>query len=129
MRGGFGHKRCAVGPEIVGVNQCRRVCCVVGFTKYIHGNPITNLVNRGVSPSPAGFDFILDGPDAGKVILGELGATRDNSLGRDLLLVDPDTGGFQQIYQFSTNSNAYAVSVTRRARTGARPSDRCGNRT
>jgi len=81
-----------------------------GFTKYIHGNPITNLVNRGVSPSPAGFDFILDGPDAGKVILGELGATRDNSLGRDLLLVDPDTGGFQQIYQFSTNSNAYAVS-------------------
>lgn len=81
-----------------------------GFTKYIYGNPITNLVSRGVSPSPAGFDFILEGPDAGKVILGELGATRNNSLGRDLLLVDPDTGGFQQIYQFSTNSNAYAVS-------------------
>jgi hypothetical protein len=81
-----------------------------GFTKYIYGNPVTNLVNFGVSPSPGGFDFILDGPDAGKVLVGRLGATRDNSLGRDLVLVDPGTGDWEQIYQFSTNSSAYAIS-------------------
>jgi len=81
-----------------------------GFTKYISGNPITNLVNFGVSPSPAGFDFILDGPDAGKVLVGRLGATKTNWLGRDLVLVDPNTGAWDQIYQFSTNSSSYAIS-------------------
>jgi hypothetical protein len=80
-----------------------------GFTKYISGNPITNLVNFGVSPSPAGLDFIREGPEAGKVLVGRLGATRTNWLGRDLVLVDPNTGAWAQIYQFSTNSSAYAA--------------------
>jgi glucose/arabinose dehydrogenase len=80
-----------------------------GFTKYISGNPITNLVNFGISPSPAGLDFIRDGPDAGKVLVARLGATRTNWLGRDLVLVDPDTGDWEQIYQFATNTSAYAA--------------------
>lgn len=76
-----------------------------GFAKYISGNPITNLVNLGLSPSPGGFDFILEGPDAGKVLVGNLGATRINAVGRDLLLVDPDTGSYQQIYQWDGAPN------------------------
>lgn len=80
-----------------------------GFAKYISGNPITNLINFGVSPSPAGLDFIREGPEAGKVLVARLGATRTNWLGRDLVLVDPNTGDWQQIYQFSTNSSAYAA--------------------
>jgi glucose/arabinose dehydrogenase len=81
-----------------------------GFSKYITGTPITNFVNFGISPSPAGLDFIRDGPDAGKVLVGRLGATRTNWLGRDLVLVDPDTGDWEQIYQFATNTSAYAIS-------------------
>lgn len=81
-----------------------------GFSKYIYGNPITNLVNFGVSPSPGGFDFIRDGPDAGKVLLGRLGATKTNDLGRDIVLIDPVTGSWNQIYQFNTNSSAYGIS-------------------
>jgi hypothetical protein len=81
-----------------------------GFSKYIYGNPITNLVNWGVSPSPAGLDFIRDGPDAGKILVGRLGATRTNWLGRDLVLVDQNTGAWEQIYQFSTNSQNYGAS-------------------
>lgn len=80
-----------------------------GFTKHIHGNPITNLVNFGVSPSPAGLDFIREGPDAGKAVVGRLGATKTNWLGRDLVLVDPNTGAWEQIYQFSTNTSDYAA--------------------
>jgi len=80
-----------------------------GFSKYIYGNPITNLVNFGVSPSPAGLDFISEGPEAGKVLVARLGATRTNSLGRDLVLVDPNTGAWEQIYQFSTNTSDYAA--------------------
>ena len=81
-----------------------------GYSKHIYGNPITNFINLGLSPSPGGLDFILDGPDAGLAIVGELGATRNNSLGRDLLLVDTDTGSYEQIYQFSTDSRDYGVS-------------------
>jgi hypothetical protein len=85
-----------------------------GFTKYIHGNAITNLVNFGVSPSPAGLDFIREGPDAGKVLVGRLGATQTNWLGRDVVLVDPGTGAWSQIYQVSTNSSAYGICDVRR---------------
>jgi glucose/arabinose dehydrogenase len=80
-----------------------------GFNKHIDGNPVTNLVNFGVSPSPAGLDFIREGPEAGKVLVARLGATRTNWLGRDVVLVDPNTGQWEQIYQFSTNTSAYAA--------------------
>jgi hypothetical protein len=75
-----------------------------GFAKYITGTPIAPFISFGVSPSPTGFDFITSGPDAGKILLTEAGATKTATLGRDLLLIDSNTGSHQQIYQFSTNS-------------------------
>jgi hypothetical protein len=75
-----------------------------GFTNYITGHPITPFVDFGVSPAVAGLDFISDGPDAGKVLMVESGASQTNNLGRDLVLIDPNTGSHQRIYQFSTNS-------------------------
>lgn len=74
-----------------------------GFSKYITGNPITSLSNFGVSPSPTGFDFIADGPDAGKALVASSGATDIDDLGRDLVLVNDQTGAYEQIYQFSTS--------------------------
>lgn len=74
-----------------------------GYTNYITGTPIVPFINLGLSPSPTGFDFIRFGPDAGKIIMGEAGATQIASNGRDLLLIDATTGNWQQIYQFTTN--------------------------
>jgi len=81
-----------------------------GFTNYITGTPITPFIDLGVSPSPTGFDFIRNGPDAGKVLLAQAGATQSNALGRDLHLIDPNTGSHQQIYQFSTNAPVSIIS-------------------
>jgi hypothetical protein len=81
-----------------------------GFTNYITGTPFAPFLSLGVSPSPTGFDFILDGPDAGKILMGEAGAILTNWLGRDLLLIDQDTGSWQQIYQFSTNAPTSAIT-------------------
>lgn len=75
-----------------------------GFTNYITGTPIAPFVDFGVSPAVAGFDFIREGPDTGKVLLAESGASNTNNLGRDLHLIDPNTGSHQQIYQFTTNA-------------------------
>ncbi|MFO1488261.1 MAG: hypothetical protein U1F65_07275 [Verrucomicrobiota bacterium] len=75
-----------------------------GFSTYIHGNPIAPFIDFGISPAVAGFDFIREGVDAGKVLLVEAGATKTNWLGRDLVLIDPNTGSHQQIYQFATNT-------------------------
>jgi hypothetical protein len=75
-----------------------------GFTNYITGTPLAPFLDLGNSPAVAGLDFIREGPDAGKVLLVESGASNTNWLGRDLLLIDPDTGSHQQIYQFTTNA-------------------------
>ncbi len=85
------------------------------FARHIMGTPITHLVNLGVSPSPGGLDFILEGPDAGKALVGQLGATNDNQLGRDLLLVDPESGAWERIYRFEpdplpSGRDSYAIS-------------------
>src|SRR6185436_11489326 len=74
-----------------------------GFTNYITGTPIAPFVDLGVSPAVAGIDFIREGPDAGKAIMAQSGASQTNNLGRDLHLVDTTTGSHQQIYQFTTN--------------------------
>ena len=81
-----------------------------GFTNYITGAPITPFIDLGVSPAVTGFDFIRDGRDAGKLLLAEAGASKTNWLGRDLLLVDPNTGGHQQIYQFTTNAPTSTIT-------------------
>ena len=81
-----------------------------GFTNYITGHPVTPFIDLGVSPAVTGFDFISDGPDAGKVLMVEAGASKTNNLGRDLLLIDPNTGSHQQIYQFTTNAPASTMT-------------------
>jgi hypothetical protein len=80
-----------------------------GFTNYITGTPIAPFVDFGVSPAVAGFDFIREGPDAGKIILAESGASHTNDLGRDLVLIDSNTGSYQHIYQFTTNGPTISV--------------------
>jgi hypothetical protein len=81
-----------------------------GFTNYITGTPIAPFIDFGVSPAVAGFDFIREGPDAGKLLLAESGASQTNDLGRDLLLIDPNTGSHQQIYQFTTNAPTSTIT-------------------
>jgi hypothetical protein len=81
-----------------------------GFTNYITGTPLAPFVDFGVSPAVTGFDFIREGPDAGKVVLAGSGATQTNWLGRDLQLIDPNTGSHQQIYQFSTNAPVSTIT-------------------
>jgi hypothetical protein len=85
-----------------------------GFTNYITGTPLAPFADCGVSTAVTGFDFILEGPDAGKVILAQSGASNTNWLGRDLRLVDQNTGSHYQIYQFSTNPpNSVITDVLR----------------
>src|SRR5262245_23810783 len=81
-----------------------------GFTNYINGTPLAPFLNLGNSPAVAGLDFIRDGPDAGKLLLLESGASNTNWLGRDLLLIDPNTGSHQQIYQFTTNAPTSTIT-------------------
>ena len=75
-----------------------------GFTNLVVGRPIAPFVDFGVSPSPTGFDFIKSGAEAGKILLVQAGASRTNTLGRDLQLIDAVKGATQQIHRFSTNS-------------------------
>ena len=81
-----------------------------GFTNYITGVPIAPFVDFGVSPAVTGFDFIREGPELGKVVMAESGATQTNWLGRDLQLIDPNTGSHQQIYQFTTNAPVSTIT-------------------
>ena len=81
-----------------------------GFTNYITGTPHAPFISFGVSPAVTGFDFIREGPDAGKVMLAQAGASPTNSLGRDLHLIDPNTGSHQQIYQFTTNAPVSTIT-------------------
>ena len=67
-----------------------------GFgSPYIAGDPIEPLADLGQSPSPTGFDFVAGGPDAGKAIVAQYGATNDSALGRDVILIDPVTGAVE----------------------------------
>lgn len=64
---------------------------------YIIGDPIEPLADLGQSPSPTGLDFMPSGPDAGKAVVAQYGATDDPTLGRDVILVDPITGTVETI--------------------------------
>jgi hypothetical protein len=83
-----------------------------GFTNYITGTPIAPFVNLGFSTAVTGFDFIREGPDAGKVLVAESGANAAAlyNVGRDLLLIDSLSGSSQQIYQFTTNGTKSVIT-------------------
>ena len=69
-----------------------------GFGKpHIKGKPIQPFVDLGQSPSPTGFDFVPSGPDAGKVILGRYGSSLDSKVGRDVILIHPETGDIETL--------------------------------
>ncbi len=68
---------------------------------HITGTPISPFLDLGQSPSPTGFDFIPAGPDKGKVLLAEVGSsTVTPPVGRDVLLIDPETGQWEQLITF-----------------------------
>jgi glucose/arabinose dehydrogenase len=72
---------------------------------HITGTPITPFLDLGQSPSPTGFDFIPTGPDQGKILLAEVGSsTVTPPVGRDVLLIDPNTGQWEQLITFPMTS-------------------------
>jgi glucose/arabinose dehydrogenase len=57
------------------------------------GATITPLAILATHAAVTGFDWIASGPDAGRIVLAEFGASNpDTPAGRDLVLVDPTWG-------------------------------------
>ena len=59
---------------------------------HVVGTPIAPLADLGQSPSPTGMAFMPSGPDAGKLAVADYGASNNSAIGRDVVLLDPDTG-------------------------------------
>ncbi len=71
----------------------------------ITGTPIEAFVDLGQSPSPTGLDFMPAGPDMGKVVLAEVGSvTVTPPVGRDVLLIDPESAAVEQLITFPMSS-------------------------
>ena len=64
---------------------------------HITGSPIQAFVDLGQSPSPTGLAFMPSGPDTGKLVVAQYGATNDPDIGRDVLLVDAATGAVETL--------------------------------
>jgi len=64
---------------------------------HIVGTPIQPLTDLGQNPAPTGLDFVAEGPEQGKVILAQSGASDQVQypVGKDVLVVDPNSGAFQ----------------------------------
>jgi hypothetical protein len=56
------------------------------------GATIAPLSNLGNHPAAAGFDFVSQGPDAGKILLTEFGPTDPLPVGRSVVKIDPVSG-------------------------------------